>query len=231
MSESVAGRLAEIRRRIEEACRRRGRSAGEVRLLAVSKRQPMERIREAIDAGHRCFGENQVQEAVAKAADLPPDLEWHMIGPLQSNKVKPAARLFDAVHSLDRPKIARLLHKEAARLDRRIEVFVQVNVGDEPSKHGYSVDDFETEVRPLAELEHLRVVGLMAIPPFEEDPERARHWFAELRRLRDRAASWPEWSEFPGRLSMGMSHDFEIAIEEGATDVRVGTDIFGPRPS
>ena len=206
-----------------------GRNASEICLVAVSKRQSEGSIRAAMVAGHRCFGENQVQEAVAKAANLPTDLEWHMIGPLQGNKVKPATRLFDTIHSVDRLKIARLLNKEAAKLSRRLDIFVQVNVGNEPSKHGFAVDAFEAEVRPLATLQNLRIVGLMAIPPFEEEAAAARRWFSELRDLRDLAAAWSDWPDFPGFLSMGMSHDFEIAIEEGATHVRVGTGIFGRR--
>ena len=170
-----------------------------------------------------------MQEAVAKAPELPPDLDWHMIGPLQSNKIKAAARLFDTVHSIDRVKAARLLDKEAGRLKRRIDVFIQVNVGREPEKHGFEPGQMSESVRPLQDLKHLRVVGLMAIPPYEEDPDDARRWFRALRELRDTAASWPDWQDFPGYLSMGMSHDFEVAVEEGATHVRVGTDIFGSR--
>ena len=152
-----------------------------------------------------------------------------MIGPLQGNKVKAAARLFDVVHSLDRDRIAGLLNKELAGLRRRIDVFVQVNIGAEASKHGYLESTFEADVRPLVEHEQLRLVGLMAIPPFEEQPGEARRWFRKLRLLRDRVGSWSEWSEFQGYLSMGMSHDFEVAIAEGATHIRVGTDIFGSR--
>ncbi len=231
VNNSVESNFSEIKKRIAGACAACGRKTSEVRLIAVSKRQPIEKIRSAVAAGHRCFGENQVQEAVAKAAELPADLEWHMIGPLQGNKVKAAARLFDVVHSLDRPKIAHLLNKELAKLGRRIDVFVQVNLGAEVSKHGYSETSFETDVRGLVELEQLRLVGLMAIPPFEEQASEARQWFRKLRHLRDEVESWPEWSEFRGGLSMGMSHDFEIAIEEGATHIRVGTDIFGSRPN
>lgn len=229
MSLTIESRLADIRRRIKTACESCGRETSAVTLVAVSKRQPLERIQAAIQAGHRCFGENQVQEAVAKASVLPADTEWHMIGPLQSNKVKPAARLFDVVHSVDRVKIARLLSKEAGKLGRNLDVFLQVNVGSEPTKHGFSPEAFESEARDLIELPAIEIVGLMAIPPYEEDPEKARRWFQQLAKLRDTARSWPEWEGFEGRLSMGMSHDFEIAIEEGATHIRVGTDIFGPR--
>lgn len=230
MSPTVAQRLENLRSRLESACVRSGRDPAEITLVAVGKRQPMERIRAAVEAGQRVFGENQVQEAAAKSADLPAHLEWHLIGPLQSNKVKPAARIFDVIHSLDRGKIARLLDKEAGKLGRILDVFVQINVGREASKHGFDPDALEAEVRPLVEYPNLRVRGLMAIPPMEDDAEGARRWFRMLRELRDHAQTWPEWSGVAGQLSMGMSQDFEVAIEEGATHVRVGTDLFGPRP-
>jgi pyridoxal phosphate enzyme (YggS family) len=228
---TVEERLAGVRRRIAEACARAGRDPAEITLVAVSKRQPAAKVRQAFEHGQLVFGENQVQEATAKAADLPVDIRWHLIGPLQSNKVKPVVRLFDAVHSVDRPKIARLLDQEAGRIGRRLDVFCQIHLGGEESKHGFPVEVLEAEVRPLVGLPNLRVQGLMAIPPFEEDPGDARRWFRQLRELRDATRRWPEWHEVPGFLSMGMSHDFEVAIEEGATHVRVGTDLFGPRPS
>ncbi len=228
-SVDVGARLAELEGRIRAAGERCGRDPADVVLVGIGKRQPLERLRAAAAAGLRIFGENRVQEAVEKSAELPVGIEWHLVGPLQSNKVKPAVRLFDAVHSLDRPKIARLLDREAQRQDRRLQGFIQVHIGAEPSKHGFAVDGLAEAVRPLAELEHLEIVGLMAIPPYEEDPERARGWFRELRELRDELAARPEWSGFRGWLSMGMSHDFEIAVEEGATHVRVGTALFGPR--
>lgn len=227
----IPSRFERVRQRIERACARTGRATSEVTLVAVSKRQPSERIRAAVAIGQRIFGENQVQEALAKQPELPSDLEWHLIGPLQSNKVKLAASGFAVIHSLDRPKIARKLDEQGAELGRPIQVFVQVNIGGEGSKHGFAPDRFEAEVRPLGSFEHLRIMGLMAIPPYEEEPEGARRWFRQLRELRDQAAGWSDWQEFPGLLSMGMSHDFEIAIEEGATHVRVGTDLFGPRPT
>lgn len=227
---------------METACEIAGRDPASVTLVAISKRHPEERIRAAVAAGHRVFGENQVQEGMAKVeslaglsaglsaeGDVP--LEWHMVGPLQSNKVKKAVASFDVLHAVDRAKIARKVGRECREQGRRVPVFVQVNVGGEESKHGFSVADFEEKVRPLAAIEGLEILGLMAIPPFEEDPEDARRWFRRLRELRDETRDWPEWSEVPGLLSMGMSHDFEMAIEEGATHVRVGTDVFGPRPS
>lgn len=237
---TVAERLESVQQRVRSACERAGRDPGEVTLLGIGKRQPLERVRAAIAAGLRVLGENQVQEAVAKSAQLPVDLEWHFVGHLQSNKVKPAVRLFRVIHAIDRLKIARRIDLEASRQGRRIEGLIQVNLGAETSKHGFAPAGLFEAIRPLADLEHLEVAGLMAIPPYEEDLAAARLWFRRLRELRDEMAARPEWSApprrganetFPGWLSMGMSHDFEAAIEEGATHVRVGTSIFGARPA
>ncbi len=227
---AVAKRLSKVRRRLEAACERSGRDPGDVVLLGISKRQPLERVRAAITAGLKTLGENQVQEAVSKSAQLPVDVDWHFVGHLQSNKAKPAVRLFSAIHAIDRLKIARKLDLEAERQGRQIDGFIQVNLGAESTKHGYATDGLAEALRPLAELEHLRIVGLMAIPPYEEELEAARGWFQRLRQLRDELASRPEWHGWPGWLSMGMSHDAGVAIEEGATHVRVGTAIFGERP-
>ena len=230
-SDTVADRLADIREKIRQACERSGRDPREVTLIGASKRQPVERLRAAAEAGLRTFGENQVQEAEVKIPVLPVDLDWQFIGTLQSNKAKPAVRLFSTFHSVDRPKIARVLSEEAARQDRHLEGFLQVHLGDERSKHGFpdDGDDLVRAARPLARLDRLHLVGLMAIPPFEEDREAQRSWFRQLRELRDFVAGQPEWRGFPGLLSMGMSDDFEIAVEEGATHVRVGSSLFGPR--
>ncbi len=228
--DSVAERLSSVRRRLRAACERVGRDPGDVVLLGISKRQPLERVREAIAAGLEVLGENQVQEAVTKSAQLPVNVDWHFVGHLQSNKAKIAARLFSTIHSIDSLKIARKIDLAAERQGRRIDGLIQVNLGAELSKHGYPVEGLIEAVRPLADLENLRIVGLMAIPPYEEDPEAARRWFARLRQLRDEVFSRAEWAGAPGLLSMGMSHDFEVAIEEGATHVRVGTSIFGERP-
>jgi PLP dependent protein len=225
----VARRLAEIRERIAGACRRAGRDPGGVTLVGASKTQPVEALEAAWRAGLRVFGENRVQEGVAKSALLPAEIEWHLIGPLQSNKVKTALDVFRAIHSVDRPKIAEALEKEAAARGLTVPGFVEVNLGEEPSKHGFSPRGLAEAVRPLAGLQHLRIVGLMAIPPFGESPEDSRTWFRRLRELRDELAARPEWQGFPGGLSMGMSDDFEVAVEEGATHVRVGTALFGPR--
>jgi len=226
---SLPERFARIHARIEEACRRGGRPPGSVVLVGASKTQPVATLAAAWDAGLRVFGENRVQEALAKSPELPPGIEWHLIGPLQSNKVRPAVELFRAVHSIDRPRIAEALDREAAARGRTLDGFLEINLGGEESKHGFSPEGLADAVRPLAGLTHLRIVGLMAIPPQGDDPEDSRPWFRQLRALRDDLAARPEWQAFPGWLSMGMSDDFEVAVEEGATHVRVGTALFGPR--
>ena len=226
----VVERLREIESRISSACARAGRDPASVTLVGAGKRQPIGKLLEAREAGLRVFGENRVQEAEAKIAQLSDRVEWHMIGPLQSNKARKAARLFDCVHSIDRVKIARVLEREARRAGRALTGFLEVNLGAESSKHGFSPESLLVEAVPLADLESLEIIGLMTIPPRESDEAAARAWFSKLRLLRDQLAGRPEWKAWPGLLSMGMSADFEIAIEEGATHVRVGTALFGPRP-
>lgn len=226
---SVAERLADVRRRIDSASRRAGRNAEDITLIGAAKRQPLERLEEAATSGLRAFGENRVQEARAHREVLPGGLEWHLIGPLQSNKARLAVDLFDVVHSVDRLKIARLLEREAAARERTLPALLEINLGDETSKHGFTVERLAETVAPLAGLAHLRIMGLMAIPPFADDPERSRPWFQRLRELRDTLFARGEWAGRPGWLSMGMSDDFEVAIEEGATHVRVGTALFGAR--
>ena len=227
--ESIGDRLRRIERRIAEACARAGRRPEEVRLLGASKGQPVAVLRAAWEAGLRLFGENRVQEAAAKVPELPAAAEWHLIGPLQTNKVRRALDLFAAVHSVDRPKIAAALAREAAARGIDLPVFLEVNVAGEASKHGFPAAGLVAAAPPLADLPHLRVVGLMAVPPLGGDPEASRPWFRRLRALRDELAARPEWHGWPGWLSMGMSDDFEVAVEEGATHVRVGTALFGPR--
>jgi pyridoxal phosphate enzyme (YggS family) len=228
-------RLAEVRDRIAAACARVRRLPDEVTLVGVSKTHPAPLVEAAWRAGVRVFGENRVQEALAKSAELahlrplPEPPEWHLIGPLQSNKVRAALDLFRTIHSIDRPKIAEAVDGEAAARGLRVDGFLEINVGDEASKHGFPPDGLAEAVRPLARLTSLRIVGLMAVPPFGDDREASRRWFIRLRELRDELAARPEWAGFPGLLSMGMSHDYEIAIEEGATHVRVGTALFGVR--
>jgi pyridoxal phosphate enzyme (YggS family) len=215
-------RLAEIRRRMEEAEREAGRPAGSVRLIAVSKFFDADAVRPLIDAGQRDFGENRVQEAMGKWPALKqahPDIRLHLIGPLQSNKAGDAVRLFDAIHSVDRDKIAAAIAAESARQGRSPELYVQVNTGSEPQKAGVEPEDAVAFVGRCREKHGLVIAGLMAIPPFDEAP--GPH-FALLAKLAGEAG-------LP-RLSMGMSGDFEKAIRFGATDIRVGEALFGARP-
>ena len=226
----IATRLRAIDERIAEACRRAGRETSEVTLVGASKVQPVESLSAAFDAGLRVFGENRVQEAVAKAPELPEAIDWHLIGPLQSNKARLAVALFSTIHSIDRLKIARAIDRIAAETEVVRTGLLEVNIAAEPSKHGFLPEKLTAEcLGELADLANLEIVGLMAIPPFGQEPEAAKGWFRRLRELRDRVGALdvlPHWS---GALSMGMSSDFDIAIEEGATHVRVGTELFGPR--
>lgn len=229
MSASVGGRFAEIRRAMDAACERAGRPVGSVHLVGASKRQPIARLHEAWNAGLRIFGENRVQEVVAKVGEMPPEVDWHLIGPLQSNKVRPAVENCSTIQSVDRPKIAHAIDRAAGAAGKRIVGFLEINIGREASKHGFDPETVVEMAAPLAELEHLRIVGIMSIPPYEADPERARQWFRRLRELRDTLFALPAWADREGLLSMGMSDDFQVAIEEGATHVRIGTALFGPR--
>ncbi len=225
----MSERLARVRARIESAAERAGRPPGSVTLMGVSKTQPASAVAEAFQAGLRIFGENRVQEGLAKARELPSEIEWHLIGPLQSNKVRAALDLFHTIHSIDRLSIAEAVEREAAKRGITVTGFLEVNLGAEETKHGFPAEELMETVKPLAGYKHLRIVGLMAIPPLGRAPEESRPWFRRLRALRDELAARPEWAGSPGWLSMGMSDDFEVAIEEGATHVRVGTAIFGPR--
>jgi pyridoxal phosphate enzyme (YggS family) len=224
--------LASIRRRIAAACARSSRSPDEVVLLGASKRQPVELLKRAFDAGLRTFGENRVQEAEQKKSELPPEIDWHLIGPLQSNKARRAVQVFSTVHSIDRAKIARVLDREAEAAGRTVEVFLQFNLGAEPSKSGFEAHQLG-DCCELFALRSLRIRGLMTIPPPTADAESARPWFVQLRSMRDELKErlGSHAPAFPGDLSMGMSSDFEVAIEEGATHVRVGTALFGTRAS
>jgi len=233
-----AARLAAIRARIAAACARGGRGPATVTLVGASKTQPAAVLAPFVAAGLAVLGENRVQEAQAKRHELggilgEPRLEWHLIGPLQTNKARLALDLFTCIHSLDRPEIAAALDREAGRRGVRPDAFIEVNLGEEASKHGFAPGGLAAAARPLATLPNVRIVGLMAIPPFGDAAEESRPWFRRLRELRDDLGSRPEWAGWPGSLSMGMSDDFEVAIEEGATHVRVGTALFGsrrPRP-
>jgi pyridoxal phosphate enzyme (YggS family) len=202
--------------------------------MAVSKTVEPERIRQAYAAGIRVFGENRVQEFAEKSSALADlrDAQWHLIGHLQSNKTKKAAELFQAIDSIDSLRLAEKLNQAAPQTGRKVSVLIEIKVGEEESKSGIPLDAPELEelLRAAPQLEHLHLRGLMTVPPFTEDPEGARPFFRALRDLRDRIASRKLPAVIMDVLSMGMSHDFEVAIEEGSTCVRVGTAIFGARP-
>ncbi len=230
MSPAVgAARLAAIEERIEAACRRAGRERADVTLLGASKGQPIERLRAAWEAGLADFAENRVQEAMGKAAELPAGVRWHLIGPLQKNKAKKAVALFRSVHSLDRLEIGEALARHAAEAGRRLPCFLEVNLGGEASKHGFAPEALPAAVETLLGLSALEIAGLMAIPPYDPDPERSRPYFRSLRELARGLAERFGRERFGSALSMGMSEDFEVAVEEGATHLRVGTALFGPR--
>jgi len=230
---SIAENIAELRERINDAARRAGRIPDEIALMGVTKTHPPERIREAYQAGLRLFGENRVQEFAGKAAALA-DLagsEWHMIGHLQTNKAAKAVELFGAVDSVDSLKLAEKLEAAARGMGKKLDVLIEVNVGGEAAKSGVAPESPELEEILVASprLEGLSFRGLMTVPPYTEDPDGARPYFRKLRALRDKIAERKLPALGLDVLSMGMSHDFEVAIEEGSTCVRVGTAIFGER--
>ena len=229
----IAENIAVLHETIARAAKRSGRDPSEVSLMAVTKTHPPERIREAYAAGLRLFGENRVQEFAAKAAQLAdfPDAEWHMIGPLQTNKAAKAGELFGAVDSVDSLKLAEKLDAAARNLSKRLKVLIEINVGGEAAKTGLAPDSQELQglLNAAPRLEALEFRGLMTVPPFTDDPEGARHYFRKLRELRDAISGRKLPAISMDVLSMGMSHDFEVAIEEGSTCVRVGTAIFGER--
>jgi len=230
---SIVENVTDVRRRITAAARGAGRDPGEVTLMAVSKTFSVERIREAYAAGLRVFGENRVQEFIAKASALPDleEAEWHMIGHLQSNKAAAAAEVFTAVDSLDSLRLAEKLNASAEKLGRKLAVLIEINVGGETAKSGLLPNSGDLEALMIAapRLQHLEFRGLMTIPPFTEDAREARPYFRQLRAVREQIAARRLPAVRTDVLSMGMSHDFEIAIEEGSTCVRVGTAIFGQR--
>ena len=223
----VGGNLEAVRRRIAEACARCGRSPEEVRLVAVSKTYSAAAVREAAACGQRIFGENRVQEAAVKVPMCPGTLEWHLIGHLQSNKAGAAVRLFDWVHSVDSAKLLRMLEGHAAAEGKRLNVLLEVNVSGEMSKSGAAPEAVPELLAMAGELRNVEIRGLMTVPPIAENPEEARPHFRRLRELRDAWAA--EYGVPMEELSMGMTHDMEVAVEEGATFVRVGTGIFGAR--
>lgn len=221
--------LQEVEKRIQAACDRAGRKREEVTLIAVSKTKPVETLQEAYDLGVRIFGENKVQELTAKYEALPKDIHWHMIGHLQTNKVKYIIDKAELIHSVDSLKLAETIEKEAAKHDLIADILVEVNVAEEESKFGMKMEEVIPFVEKMSAFPHVRVRGLMTIAPFVEDPEENRSIFADLHKLYIDIKKKNHDNDTVSVLSMGMTNDYEVAIEEGATMVRVGTGIFGAR--
>ena len=229
MSSRIAENLADVRRRIEDACARTRRPLSSVRLVAITKTVPPATIRELLDAGHVLLGENRIQEALPKMDQLGTAPVWHFVGHLQTNKVRLAAGRFELVHGVDSERLGREIASHAARTGRRQAVLLQVNVAQEETKFGVAERELAPLLEALVRQEQLELRGLMTIPPPVDRPEDSRRWFARLRELRDAYARRTGLAL--AELSMGMSDDFEIAIDEGATLVRVGRALFGERPS
>ena len=227
MSDPLEQNYSRLLTEIRQAAEKKGRNPDSVRLLAVSKKVPAERLRILWGLGHRFFGENRVQEARVKIPEMPSGGEWHFIGGLQTNKAKEAVEWFDVVESVDRLELAAELQKRAEAGGKRLKVLLEINVGGEAAKHGAKPEEAAFLFQAVNAMSRLEIRGLMAIPPFREKPEEARPFFQKLRETRDHleqssGAALPE-------LSMGMSHDFPVAIAEGATLVRIGTALFGSR--
>ncbi len=228
--DEIAASLSAVRQRLARALERAGRLPSSARLVAISKTRPAEDVRAAFEAGQAEFGENRVQEALEKIAatsDIP--ITWHLVGHLQSNKARRAAGAFGCIHSIDSVDLLKRVDAAAEEAGRRPELLVQVDLAGEPTKHGAPAETWLSLFEAAAACRAARVAGLMLLPPFTPDPEDARPYFRRLRALRDELAGRGVPPAMLGELSMGMSHDFEVAVEEGATLIRVGTAIFGER--
>jgi hypothetical protein len=225
--EEVSSNLAQIQDKIAAAAERVGRKPEDARLVAISKKKSSDHIRAALEAGQTLFGENLVQEALRKKEELPGSMEWHLVGHLQKNKVRGALETFDLIHSIDSLALAERVQRLAEEPGFRPRVLLQVNVAGEASKYGFSPDTLRTQFERLLELDRLEIEGLMTIPPLAAKPEDSRGYFIKLREYRD--ALQEEFQAGLPELSMGMSGDYEVAVEEGATLVRVGQAIFGER--
>ena len=224
---SIAENLERVREQIAQAAARAGRVAEEIELVAITKMHPAEKVREAIEAGQTLFGESRVQEARAKIPELPSNLRWHFVGHLQKNKIRHALPLFEMIHSVDSLDVAQDINRIAGEQGMHPRVLLEVNVAGEGSKFGFSPDKLRDQMEELLALPRLSILGLMTIPPLAENAEASRKYFVQLRELRDRLQT--EFHVDLAQLSMGMTEDFAVAVEEGATRVRVGTAIFGER--
>lgn len=225
----LASNLQEVERKIMEACDKAGRAREEITLIAVSKTKPVPMLQEIYDLGVRDFGENKVQELTDKEPQLPADLRWHMIGHLQRNKVKQVIDKAVLIHSVDSVRLAKAIEAEAAKKDIIVQILLEVNVAEEDSKFGLKLDEVLPAVEEIATMPHVRIKGLMTIAPFVENPEENRTVFAQLQKLSVDIAKKNIDNVSVDILSMGMTNDYQVAIEEGATMIRVGTGIFGER--
>ena len=219
----------EVEKKIQAACQRSGRKREDVTLIAVSKTKPVEMLQDAYDLGTRVFGENKVQEITEKYDALPKDIQWHMIGHLQRNKVKYIVEKVDYIHSVDSLRLADTIEKEAAKHNTTVKILIEVNVAGEESKFGLAPEEVLPLIEKISEFSHIRVCGLMTIAPFVENPEENRPYFSRLRKVSVDIDSKKVNNVNMSILSMGMTNDYEVAIEEGATMVRIGTGLFGAR--
>ena len=226
---TIQDNITNIRQRIDAACHKAGRDPQTVHLLAVSKKKPLVDIETAVAAGQKMVGENYVQEFVAKYDECSVDVDWHYIGALQTNKVKYLRDKVAMIHSVDRLSLAKEVDRQWSKCDQPAKILIQVNIGEEETKAGVLAEDLEPLVRKICQLPHLRICGLMAIPPYNSDTEESRQWFRAMRQLADAIDALQLPNVSMDELSMGMSDDFEVAIEEGATLIRIGTAIFGVR--
>src|SRR5213596_1161984 len=224
---SIAENLERVSEQITQAAAKAGRAVNEIELVAITKTHPADKVREAIEAGHTLFGESRIQEARAKIPELPSNFRWHFVGHLQKNKIRHALPLFEMIHSVDSLELAQDVNRIAEEEGLHPRVLLEVNVAGEGSKFGFAPEKLRAEMESLLALPRLSILGLMTIPPLAEEAEASRKYFVELRELRDRLQT--EFHVDLGQLSMGMTNDFPIAVEEGATLVRVGTAIFGER--
>lgn len=225
----ISENLEQVKKNIEEACKKAGRSPDEVTLIAVSKTKPVALLQEAYDAGARCFGENKVQEIVDKYPQLPSDIRWHMIGHLQRNKVKYIVDKVEMIHSVDSLRLAETIEQEASKHGVKVPVLLEVNVAGEETKFGLRPDEVLPLIKAVSEFPHIKIQGLMTIAPYVEDPEENREIFRQLKKLSVDIEAKNINNVTMSVLSMGMTGDYQVAVQEGATMVRVGTGIFGER--